>query len=149
MKSLTICMVLCTLSLSNVVAGLPDGTQKELADLIQIQDDRVRAFQVKYRLTQGEYTENGELVSDVMIDCEFGHDLAKGHRYLHEKWGNHSSGDDLEREYTYHGKRGMSLTLKQPGDPGRTYGRIMPEQPKTSPHQWPGTAACSYIPWIA
>jgi len=141
MKNLKMWLFVCMLALSKVVAGSQDVTQEKLANLIQVQDDRLRAFQVKYRLTQGEYSEDGELMPDVVIDCGFGHDITKGHRYLHEKWVNHSSGDDLEREYSYDGKRGMSLTLKQPGDPGRTYGRIIrgpPDYKAICKPEWAG-----------
>ena len=111
-------------------AELPDITQEQLAESIKKEEDRIQAFHVKYRLTGGEYSETGELVPDVIIDCEYAHDIGKGHRYLHEKWVNHSSGENLERKYAYDGKKGTRLSLKLPGDPGHTYGRIMPNPPQ-------------------
>ena len=111
-------------------AELPNLTQEQLADSIQKEEDLIQAFHVKYRLTQGEYSsEDNELIPDVIIDCEYAHDIGKGHRYLHEKWVNHSSEEELERKYAYDGKKGTKLSLKLPGDPGHMYGRIMPKVP--------------------
>ena len=130
MKNLKICLVLCLLPLGSVVAGLSDITSEKLADLIQQQDNRLRAFQVKYRLTQGKYSETGEFVPDVIIDCEFGHDIRKGHRYLHEKWVSNSSGEELERKYAYDGKTGTKLSLKQPDSRGLMFGKVMAKVPE-------------------
>jgi len=119
-----------TVLAENLRGELPSLTREQLADVIQVQENRIQAFQVKYRLTGGEYkeTESGkrELVTDVIIDCEYAHDIGKGHKYLHEKWVK----EDLEMKYAYDGKTGTKLWLKQPGDPGRMYGRIMPDPPE-------------------
>jgi len=130
MKNLKICLVLCLLPLGSVAAGLPDITSEKLADLIRQQDNRLRAFRVKYRLTQGQYDQTGELVPDVFIECEFGHDIRKGHRYLHEKWVGNSGGEELEREYAYDGKTGTELSLKQPGSQGLMFGKVMAKVPE-------------------
>jgi len=130
MKNLKICLVLCLLPLGSVAAGLPDITREKLADLLQQQDNRLRAFRVKYRLTQGKYSETGEFVPDVIIDCEFGHDIRKGHRYLHEKWVRNSREEELEREYAYDGKTGTKLSLKQPGSQGLMFGTVMAKVPE-------------------
>jgi hypothetical protein len=119
-----------TVLAENLRGELPSLTREQLADVIQVQENRIQAFQVKYRLTGGEYkeTESGkrELVTDVIIDCEYAHDIGNGHRYLHEKWVK----EDLERKYAYDGKTGTDLSLKLPGDPGRMYGTIMSKVPE-------------------
>jgi hypothetical protein len=130
MKILKIYLVLCLLPLGSVAAGLPDITRENLVDLLRQQDKPLRAFQVKYRLAQGKYSETGELVPDVIIDCEFGHDIRKGHRYLHEKWVSHSSGEKLEREYAYDGRKGTKLSLKQPDSRGLMFGTVMAKVPE-------------------
>ncbi len=134
MKSLRACFLISALFplllAAKLRAGLPSVTQEQLADLIKKEENRIHAFHIKYRLTGGEYSEKGELVPDVIIDCEYAHDIGKGHRYLHEKWVNHSSGEDLERKYAHDGKTGTKLSLKLPGDPGHMYGRIMPNPPE-------------------
>jgi hypothetical protein len=133
-KSLRTCFFVFVL-FSTLLPGKPGGelpslTREQLADVIQVQENRVQAFQVKYRLTGGEYkeTESGksELVTDVIIDCEYAHDIGNGHRYLHEKWVK----EDLERKYAYDGRTGTDLSLKLPGDPGRMYGTIMSKVPE-------------------
>ena len=127
MKNLRICLVLCLLSLVSVAAGLPDITGKELAGLLQSQENRIQSFQVKFKLNQGKYSEKGELVPGVIIDCEYAHDIGKGHRFFHEKWVK----EDIDRKYAYDGKVGTHLILKQPGDPpGVMYGTIMPRVPE-------------------
>lgn len=123
MKRFIICFLFAIPLAQSLMAELPDLTGEELVDLIQLQENRIQYFQVKYRLTGGEYSEKGDLVPDVSIDCEYAHDIGKGHRYLHEKWVK----EDLERKYAYDGKTGMDLSLKLPGDPGRMYGTIMPK----------------------
>lgn len=130
MKNLKICLVLYLLPLGSVAAGLPEVTSEKLADLMRQQDNRLRAFRVKYRLTQGQYAQTGELVPDVIIDCEFGHDIRKGHRYLHEKWVSNSREEELDREYAYDGKTGTKLSLKQPGSQGLMFGTVMPKVPE-------------------
>jgi len=130
MKNLKICLVLCLLPLGSVAAGLPDITREKLADLLRQQDNRLRAFRVKYRLTQGKYAQTGELVPDVIIDCEFGHDIRKGHRYLHEKWAGNSREEELDREYAYDGRKGTKLSLKQPGSQGLMFGTVMAKVPE-------------------
>jgi hypothetical protein len=62
----------------------------------------------------------------VIIDCEYARDISKEHRFFHEKWVK----EDLDREYAYNGKTGTTLTLKLPDEPGRMYGKIMPEIPE-------------------
>lgn len=126
MKNLRICLVLCLLSLGSIAAGLPDITVKELVDLIRLQENRIQSFQIKYRLNSGEYSEKGELVPGVIIDCEYARDISKEHRFFHEKWVK----EDLDRKYAYNGKTGTNLTLKLPDEPGRMYGKIMPEIPE-------------------
>ena len=130
MKSRRTCFLISvlfpTLLATNLRAELPSVTREQLADLLELEESRIQAFHVEYRLTQGDYSETGELVPDVIIDCEYAHDIGKGHRYLHEKWVK----DDLERKYAYDGKKGTKLSLKLPGDPGHTYGRIMPKVPE-------------------
>jgi len=130
MKNLKICLVLCLLPLGSVAAGLPGITREKLTDLIRQQDNHLRAFRVKYRLTQGKYAQTGELVPDVIIDCEFGHDIGKGHRYLHEKWVSPSSGEEMDREYAYDGKTGTKLSLKQPDNQGLMFGKVMAKVPE-------------------
>jgi hypothetical protein len=117
--------LLPTLFVVKLFAELPDITQEQLSNSIMKGEDQIEAFHIKYRLTQGEYSETGELVPDVIIDCIYAHNIGKGHKYLHEKWVK----DDLERKYTYDGKKGLKLILKQPDDPGHVYGRIMPKIP--------------------
>lgn len=133
MKSLRACFLISALFpmllATKLRAELPSVTKEQLADLIKKEENRIQAFHIKYRLTGGEYSEKGELVPDVIIDCEYAHDIGKGHRYLYEKWVNHSSGENLERKYAYDGKTGTKLSLKLPGDPGHMYGRIMPKVP--------------------
>ena len=130
MKSRRTCFLISvlfpTLLATNLRAELPSVTREQLADLLELEESRIQAFHVEYRLTQGDYSETGELVPDVIIDCEYAHDIVKGHRYLHEKWVK----QDLERKYAYDGKTGTRLSLKLPGDPGYTYGRIMPKVPE-------------------
>jgi len=133
MNSLRACFLISALFpmllATKLWAELPIVTKEQLADSIKKEENRIQAFHIKYRLTGGEYSEKGELVPDVIIDCEYAHDIGKGHRYLYEKWVNHSSGENLERKYAYDGKKGTKLSLKLPGDPGHMYGRIMPKVP--------------------
>ena len=126
MKNLRICLVLCLLSLGSVAAELPNITGKELADLIKLQENRIQSFQVKFRLNAGKYSEKGELVPGVIIDCEYARDISKEHRFFHEIWVK----EDIDRKYAFDGKTGTNLTLKLPDEPGRIYGKIMPEVPE-------------------
>lgn len=129
-KSVRTCFLVFVL-FSTLLAGKPGGelpslTREQLADLIQVQENRIQAFHVKYRLTHGDYSEEGELVPNMIVNCEYAHDIGKGHKYLHAKWAK----EDLESKYAYDGKKGTRLWLKQPGDPGHIYGRIMPNPPE-------------------
>jgi hypothetical protein len=128
-----ILVLFCTLMVPGLHAELPVIAKEQLADSIQLQENRIQAFQVKYRLTGGQFkdTEPGgkELAPDVVIDCEYAHDIRKGHRYLHEKWVTRSDGEELERKYACDGKTGTKLSLKQPGSRGIMFGTIMPGVP--------------------
>ncbi len=126
MKRIMMCLLLCISLPHTSRAELPGLTAQELADLIQQQESHIKAFQIKYRLTQGEYSEDGNLVPDVIIDCEYAHNIARGQRYLHETWAK----EDLERKYAYDGRIGTMLALKTPGAPERIEGTVMANVPR-------------------
>lgn len=95
--------------------------------MVEHHENRIKSFQVKYRLTSGEYkdpnSDKKEIIPDVVIDMEYALDIKKGYKYLHEKWVNQPDGKELERKYAYDGQKGTRLVLKLPDDP-RMYGYI-------------------------
>lgn len=109
---------------------LPALDRERLVELLQKQEDRIQSYQVKYRLSHGHYSDDGEFEADLNFDCEYAHDIGKNHRYLHEKWLNQPIGKEQERKYAYDGRSGTELTIKLPDDPGRMYGRLLGQVPE-------------------
>ena len=104
--------------------------RESLVELLQKQEERIQSYQIKYKLSHGRYSEDGEFEADLNIECEYAHDIGKNHRYLHEKWLNQPIGKEQERKYAYDGRGGTELTIKLPDDPGRMYGRLLGQVPE-------------------
>ena len=128
MKRFIILLLLAISFSQSVNAQLPDLTSQELVNLVQLHENRIHSFQVKYRLTSGEYkdpnSDKKEIVPDVVIDMEYALDIPKGHKYLHEKWINRPDEDEFETKYAFDGQKGTRLVLKLPNDQNRMYGYI-------------------------
>ncbi len=153
MKKISILLSFLVLLNNHVYAQLPDLTVEEIADLIQLQENKIKSFNIKYRLEQTKIEKQQSQVEgnvpDIIVDLEYAQDIIKGYSYFHEKWVNHSSGEDFERKYAYDGKNGTELHLKTPGDQESMYGTVSSNMPETLQQQlfWkPEWSAYGLIP---
>ncbi|MCK5097350.1 MAG: hypothetical protein KAR45_04565 [Desulfobacteraceae bacterium] len=123
------CMLCTAFHITRVIAVLPDIDMSELVSLVEIQENKIQSYQVKYLLQNGKLTDENELEVDLSIECEYGYDMSQGHHYLHHKWLNLINGEEVESKFSFDGKTGMLLNLKMPGSPGNTFGRIASNAP--------------------
>ena len=110
-----------------VSAQLPDIAKEDLVQKIRVQENKIKAFNMKYKLSGSfklDESDKEKLVPHVVIEFEYARNIAKGYWYMHERWITLIKGQEYERKYAYNGKTGTRLVLKLPDDPNRMYGYI-------------------------
>ena len=128
--NITFYCVLLTCFAGRIIAELPVIDRSDLVSLVQTHENKIQSYQVKYLLQYGELTSENKFKADVNIECEYAYDMGKELHYLHQKWLEHSSGDEMESKYAFDGKTGMVLNLKVPGTPNEMHGAIINKKPQ-------------------
>lgn len=126
-KKIVAALLICFWACHSVFAQLPDITKEDLVQKIRSEENKISAYNIKYKLSgsfEPDEKDKEKLVPKVVIEFEYANNISKGHMYLHEKWLSMADKQELERKYAYDGRTGTRLTLKQPGDPNRMYGYI-------------------------
>lgn len=101
--------------------------KEELLSRLKSQKEKIQAYQVKYELQYCKFTDEEDCIVYKTFECEYAQDR-NDNKYLYEK--SKVSGEQvLERKHAFDGKIGTSLTMQQPGDPGRMYGNIAKKVP--------------------